>query len=590
MFVRCRLCLALGLVVSFATPPVSAAPVPPGTSPLAIVPSQSPIVIQVRGVERAKGRLTTMLKAALPDLGTLAAMQIDKALKDALDGRKLQGLEKDGPVFVVFFEIPSPDVDPPAMAVIARVSKYADFRDGILAEDERKALQAGKDGVEQTNVMGKDLFFVDRSGWAIVSPNKDAIALLSKDNPGLNTRVNADMSRRMTESDVSVYVNLTAINKQFGEQIKQAKDTLFGLLDQFGNQDRSTMEMVKSVYGGVFQVIEDGKGLVLALDFRPEGLSLQLAAQIATETPTNKFLKDQKPASLTQLGTLPKGQVVYSATEMAPSLIKALGPLMYGAAGDGEGKADLQKAMDALLAAGNTVSISAGRFPATALQVSTFKDPVKASAATLLLFKSMGDGVTFQNAAIKGKPEIKPDDQSYRGFSFNYAKISWDLDKLADQVPGGGDDIKKAMKDFMGEGMEIWFGTDGKQFLQVTAKSWDEAKSLIDSFLDGKTPVSGDSAFDLTRKQLPAEATMLVLADGAKFTLSMGNYLLSVMRSLPGLPFNLPPSMKEVKTANSFLGVAVVMQPENGSFEFFLPVTSVQEIRKVLMPLFMGGE
>jgi hypothetical protein len=55
------------------------------------------------------------------------------------------------------------------------------------------------------------------------------------------------------------------------------------------------------------------------------------------------------------------------------------------------------------------------------------------------------------------------------------------------------------------------------------------------------------------------------------------------------LPFNLPESVKPVETKPAFFGAAIVMQPEYGSFDFFLPVTAVQEVRKVLMPLFMGG-
>lgn len=589
MLVRSRWCLVVGLLGAAMVGPAAASETS-GPSSLAIVPSQAPIVIQVRGIERTKGRLSAFLKNALPDLGALAAMQIDKALKDGLEGRKLQGLEKDGPVFVVFLEMPAPDVDPPVVAVIARVGSYSAFRDGLLNEEERKALKPAKNGGEQTNVMGKDLFFMERSGWAMVSPNMDAMAFLAKNNPGLNTRISADLAKKLSDNDVGVYVNLSAVNKQFGDEIRQAKDTLFGLLDQFGHQDRATMEMVKTMYGGIFQIVEDGKGLVLAIDFRPEGLSFQLAAQIGAQTETNKFLKDQKPSSLTQMGTLPKDQVIYSATEMAPSLVKALGPMMYGAAGDSDGKADLQKALEGLMAAGNSLSISAGKFPAMSLQASTFKDPVKASTAMLQLFRAMGDGVTFQSAAIKGKPEIKEDSESYRNFKFNYVKIAWDLDKLADQVPGAGDEIKKAVQKFMGDGIEVWFGTDGKQFLQVSARNWDDAKTLIDSFLDGKSPVSQETAYGLTRKQLPADATMLMFADGAKFTMSMGDYLLSMIRNMPGLPINLPPNMKHVDTETSYLGMAVVMQPEHGSFEFFLPVKSIQEIRKVLMPLFMGGE
>ena len=35
--------------------------------------------------------------------------------------------------------------------------------------------------------------------------------------------------------------------------------------------------------------------------------------------------------------------------------------------------------------------------------------------------------------------------------------------------------------------------------------------------------------------------------------------------------------------------LTVTLRPENAAFDMFVPVTGVQEIRKVLMPLFLGG-
>ena len=51
----------------------------------------------------------------------------------------------------------------------------------------------------------------------------------------------------------------------------------------------------------------------------------------------------------------------------------------------------------------------------------------------------------------------------------------------------------------------------------------------------------------------------------------------------------VPDELKPVKTETSYIGGAVTLKPEYGSFDLFLPVTAVQEIRKTVMPLFQGG-
>lgn len=581
--------VALSVFVVAATV-ANAAPVPPGQSALAVIPAQSPIVIHIRGVERTKDRLLALIKGAVPDLGIIAAAKIEEALKEGLEDRKLQGLEKDGPIFVAFLEMPNENMNVPVMAIIARVTKFNEFRDGLLSEDERKSIKKNDAGIEQVEMKGHDAFFLERAGWAVVTPHKETATLLTKNNPGLDTKLSVDVAKRLLGSDVSVYVDLAAVNKQFGDQIKEAKDQFFGLMDQFGGQDKATMDMVKGIYGGMFQVVEDGRALMLGLDFRPEGLAFQLAANVGADTATNKFLKDQKPAPLTQIGTLPAGQVTYTATEMSPRMLKSMAPLIFGVVGDAEAQKEVEAALEKLIAAGNTSSISAGSFPAATLQVSMFNDPVKAADAQLKLFRAMGEGTMFQNASIKGKPEIKEKAEEFKGFSLNFAHIEWDLDKLAEQIPGGGDDAKKAIKKLMGEGMDIWFGTDGKRFITVSAKNWSEAKSKIESYLQGSETIGANEAFMATRKQLSPDATMLMLFDSGRMVMTMGEYMLSLFKAVPGLPFNLPENMKPVKTEPAFIGGSIVMKPEFGSFEFFIPVTAVHEIRKVLMPLFFGGE
>src|SRR5713101_8422881 len=71
-------------------------------SALAQVPAGSPIVIQVRGLDRTKNRLLALIKNAVPDLAPKVQTAVDAALNQGLQGRKLTGLATDGPLFLVF--------------------------------------------------------------------------------------------------------------------------------------------------------------------------------------------------------------------------------------------------------------------------------------------------------------------------------------------------------------------------------------------------------------------------------------------------------------------------------------------------------
>jgi hypothetical protein len=595
MFARTRwLVVASAFTFALRGDPTPAAPVPAagGDNGLAMVPAQAPIVVHLRGVERTKDRLTAMLNKAVPDFGPGASAHLDNLLQSGFEGRKLQGLTKDGSAFLAFLEMPAPNVDPPPVALIARVTGYAEFRAGLLNEDERKNVKRESGGFERAEINGREFFFVDLKDYAALTPSKDVATLIAKKPEGLGGKLSPETARSLVGSDLSVYVNLAAVNREYGEQIKSGRQFIDTILDSMpgGAAEKAQMEMAKAFFGGAFQVIEDGRAVVLALDFRPEGLALHLQAQVGADTKTNTFLKETRPSPLTDLGTLPAGQTVYTAAHFGPSVFKALAPMIFGAiGGEGEAKKQVEAALQQLIAAGNTASYSAGSFPPSGVQVTEFRDPAQAAEAQLKLFRAMGEGGTFQSAYIKGKPEIKENAQEYKGFKLNFASVTWDLDKLAEQVPGGGEGVKAAMKKMMGEGLKMWFGTDGRRTITVTAKDWDAAKAQIDAYLGGGSKLAQEEPYKATRRELPAEASILLLADAGKFSQVMLNYMLALFKAMPGLPFKLPDEVKPVKTETSFIGAAVTLKPEYGSFDLFLPVTAVQEIRKVVQPLFQGG-
>src|SRR5262249_2686285 len=144
--------------------------------------------------------------------------------------------------------------------------------------------------------------------------------------------------------------------------------------------------------------------------------------------------------------------------------------------------------------------------------------------------------------------------------------LAWDLDKLAETVPGGGDAIKAAMKKLLGEDMHLWVGTDGKRVVTLTANDWNAARKNLDGYLDGSATLGKEAAYKATRSQLPAETSLLALTDAGPMALGMGNYMLAILKAVPQLPINLPESIKPVTTKTSYLGVAMTLKPENASF------------------------
>src|SRR5205085_1328087 len=139
--------------------------------------------LQLRGFDRVKDRIAATLKNAVPDLGGMLAGQADAQLEKLLDGRSLKGVAKDGPVFVV---VPSFDAltettpENSSIAVIVRVTDYAAFRDGVLKDDERKAVKKDPAGFEIATVGDKTICLVDRKGYAVMTPSKVAAAAYSK--------------------------------------------------------------------------------------------------------------------------------------------------------------------------------------------------------------------------------------------------------------------------------------------------------------------------------------------------------------------------------------------------------------------------
>jgi hypothetical protein len=118
----------------------------------------------------------------------------------------------------------------------------------------------------------------------------------------------------------------------------------------------------------------------------------------------------------------------------------------------------------------------------------------------------------------------------------------------------------------------------------VTAKDWPEAKGLIDAYLDKGRALDTDPAYQFTRKQLPAEATMLMALDAAQTVYSLFGMVKDTTDAGARAGLNLP-DLKSPDGKPAYLGIALVLKAPHGSFDLFIPASAVGQVRKLIQPL-----
>src|SRR5262249_4839121 len=137
---------------------------------------------------------------------------------------------------------------------------------------------------------------------------------LDKKGDTLASKLDKALASKLLDADVSAYVDVKAITKQYGDEIDSFKALMDQAIQQFqttGMLDKSQLDMVKRLYDGLFQLVEDSEGFVASLEFRPEGYMLRLHTQVGEKSKTNEVLRTFKPAALEGLTKLPTGQMSY---------------------------------------------------------------------------------------------------------------------------------------------------------------------------------------------------------------------------------------------------------------------------------------
>ena len=562
-----RKALVLPLMLVLAAR-VAAAPLPEDSkTALTQVPATAPVVVHVHGIDGTAQRLITYVESALPDLAPIAKVAIQGFLANGIEGRKFRGLAKDGPIFFVLTELPKPGEMPP-MAIIAATTSYKEFRDNILTEDERKNLK--KEGnLETTTIENKPAFFLEKKGYVVMTPNKEVALALAKNPGGLDAKVSREQSNRLLASDFGVYVNMTAVNKEYAEQIKDGKKEAEGALDSLNDalpkNQRAAFEAGRKLLDPLFQAIEDSTAAMLTVEFRPGTLVVHFDSLMGTGTKTATMLKDLKSIPLADIDRMPPGSIFYTGMMMNADIIKLLGPLASGTVQEPESAEakTVKKALDELASAGPGARVEVSGMPVAGLQVWSFADPKKALAAQLKILDNIGKGDTFAGGMLKQKAAVKKQAAKYKSIEFSALKLEWDVEKMAELAATNmAEDVQKklaeAFKKIVGTETTIWVGADAKGLVTVTAADWKTAEALLGKYFNGDTTINKKEGYRQVRKELPPRAVLVEVLN----VVAYGTGAAEIVKPMIGQFINLPEKypVELPKENPSFIGMAVTAE------------------------------
>lgn len=544
---------------------------------LKAIPADVAVVARVKALETVRDDILKMLDAMSSNAVALARPQLEQglAMMEAQSGKHsvqhpfyvLLSLPKDGPI--------------PGWAVLVESENYEAVVKSVSKKDDFKS--APKDGLDTFDGSdGQTWYAAKGKGFVAFGPDQTILKAVANPKATLDEKIAGDVKKEFLAGDLGVYVNVAALQGQYGDQIDQAKQTFLGLLDNAGGQmDAKTVGMMKTLYAGMFDSVKDGDALAFSVDFTPSAFSLSGSATVKADSKAAKGLATAKSGPAEGFGKLPADGFMYSYMNPSPESFKAIAKLGTAyVSGGGKSTAEMEKGQAMLAEAGGLevyqamASGSGGMTGMAALAYSTPKDPAKAVEAT-----------TMTNTALKGAEGmfkdvvVTPKVATYKGFVLNELKATYDLEKMTPpNAPGGPDAIRKLMG---GDTMTVWYGTDGKSMLSVSGKDLDEAKAKIDAFLTGDNSLSKIPPYDSLRRMLPANISgaILVNAQGLVKVVS------ETAGAMSGKALSIPADMPK---ETALFGGSFTASTKGYQFTFVVPSNVGPVIEKGLIPMLQG--
>jgi hypothetical protein len=347
------------------------------------------------------------------------------------------------------------------------------------------------------------------------------------------------------------------------------------------------------MFTGILQGAEDSQGLLLAVEFRPDGLQLGVRTRFAPDSPTASALAAEAPTALADIGKLPRGLTIYGGSKFGKKISDTFrGFTQQFGAPDGQDAADakISKLLDQLSAAGAGVDVSGGTGADATISVTQYKSAKQAAAALVGVYQAVPAGGKIMGIVAKEKTRVTEAAQTHRGFTFAEVKLSLDFAATVESLPENVRESTLAnLRRFARERMTYWIGSDGKAVATLTAPDWAAASKLLDAYLDGSDGTGSDAGFKTARSNLPAEANTIYLAETSQMLTMLMEQAKAAMSAVPGGGPQIG-KLRPVQGPPTYVGFALTLKPQTDAVDVFVPGAAMNVTARMLAGAFRKVE
>ncbi len=495
-------------------------------SPLAQIPGEPVLVLQIRGLERTRERLTRLAKELDGELEG-SSRELANFLVGLIPlASRLEGLDPDRFTALVVRTLPTEAAKPIEWSLLARV------------QDREKLVKS----LEARGDSPKGLMSIS-GAYALVTRDASFAADLAGSKALFDSLLEPELASALLTHDVAVFVNTRKLRSENAGQLDGffAKAQSFtGDFKRFLRKKRSPSAEAPTPQeplpdGFPRKLLAEARGIVVACDLREGGVLLHL------ETVWEKEQPAEPPSPL-------------------PGLLRKL-PAGCGAYGYFSGEAKRDSKGEQRRARAIAISESA------LLRLELASDPARITEE--------------KEAKLEPKAtESRPKDKSVRGVDLDLVVQKPEVYKRelelfenaflegpdAADVPGM---LKHVFFSWLEEPTFTWSGHAEGELLSVTAKKWEDAQGLIESVLDRRFLAWQDPAWTDAVRQLPSEATGFVVVSVPLLT-----HLLTDV-----IPPRFPSALQPKLIHSSYAGFALTKVARRTSLDAWVPTSAMRMVR-----------
>jgi hypothetical protein len=545
------------------------------STPLKAFPDNVSIVVRLKNPQQTVKKVADLADAIQPGLGGMV---------------RGGALGQSGAPGAIGPMISNPD--------LAGVDTSKDWWLGIfLASDQEPALVfaiPAKDAAAMEKALGDEVNFFKHESWGIYGDQKDVVDRVQACAKGTGKSVATVVDKTSTalfdKGDLSAFVNIRALKNSFQDQLDLGKQQLDNPPDipedaVPGIDADKLQKMLVNIGKSLLQAANDSDQCAMALMVSNEGLRIEDTLQVASSSPTAKFLKASPGSEQKILAELPSGFPLYVGVLGDFQELANFGVDLIASIASDKDKDKVTQAADQLKKVkykGMALAMRVDSKEEGALDSITVietADTKTLQSATRQLMKNLG---TIELGGTKSTYVMKEDAEKYGSNSADVLTVKQDVDNpLAGQViekmygPEGMTTRTVYLKDrvvqTMGGGKDLM--TQALAALQGGAAG--PSKTATTKKTAGSETAQG--GLQTTRKMLDDKPNIVLMVDIAGFVASGAE----AARDSAPIPVDTE-TLKKIAGKPSYIGFSLQCSADSLHTTTVIPVAQMKAIAQMV--------